>query len=29
MSDPLDGIDLETAATAKDAWLELSVAADH
>ncbi len=27
--DPLAGIDLNDAATAKDAWLELSVAADH
>jgi ribosomal protein L11 methyltransferase len=27
--DPLDGIDLATAASTKDAWLELSVAADH
>jgi hypothetical protein len=27
--DPLADIDLEAAAAAKDAWLELSVAADH
>ncbi len=27
--DPLDGIDLSAAAAAKDAWLELAVAADH
>ena len=29
MSGPLDGLDLAGAAAAKDAWLELSVAADH
>ena len=28
-TDPLDGIDLAAAAAARDAWLELSVAADH
>ena len=29
MTDPLAGIDLAAAVVAKDAWLELSVAADH